>query len=101
MKVYLSELAESKLLKLTEYLLENWGQQVRDKFIEKLNERVEQIRKQPNSCPKSKEITGLYRCVITKQISLYYRVLNHVQEIEIITVFDTRQNPDKLKSETE
>jgi hypothetical protein len=37
MKVFLSELAESKLLKLSEYLLEEWNLKTRDKFISKLN----------------------------------------------------------------
>ncbi len=40
MKVFLSELAESKLLKLSDYLLENWNLKTRDKFIEKLSEKI-------------------------------------------------------------
>ena len=43
MKVFLSELAESKLLKLSDYLLENWNLKTRDKFIEKLSEKINQI----------------------------------------------------------
>ena len=35
MEVYLSKLAESKLLRLTEYLLEKWNVKVRDEFINK------------------------------------------------------------------
>jgi plasmid stabilization system protein ParE len=40
MKVFFSELAESKLLKLSDYLLENWNLKTRDKFIEKLSEEI-------------------------------------------------------------
>ena len=43
MKVFLSKLAETKLLKLSEYLLENWNLKTRDKFIEKLTEKIKQI----------------------------------------------------------
>jgi len=101
MKVFLSELAESKLLKLSEYLLENWSLKTRDKFIEKLSEKINQISSQPDSCPKSFEFKGLYKCVVTKQTTYYYRISTNLNEIEIITIFDTRQNPDKLKTDIE
>ena len=99
MKVFLSELAERKLLKLSEYLLDNWNLKTRDKFIEKLTEKIEQISKQPESCPQSSEFKGLYKCVVTKQTTLYYRISRELNEIEIITIFDTRQNPDKLSKD--
>jgi len=38
MKVFLSELAESKLLKLSQYLLKEWNVKTRDKFISKLSD---------------------------------------------------------------
>jgi plasmid stabilization system protein ParE len=99
MKVFLSELAESKLLKLSDYLLENWSLKTRDKFIEKLSEKIKQISIQPESCPESSEIKGLYKCVVTKQTTFYYRILIESKEIEVITIFDTRQSPDKLKKD--
>ena len=101
MKVFLSELAESKLVELSEYLLEKWNLKTRNKFISKLTEKIKQISSQPESCPKSTEFDGLYKCVVTKQTTFYYRILNQSNEIEIITIFDTRQNPDKLKKDIE
>jgi len=99
MKVFLSELAESKLLKLSEYLLENWNLKTRDKFIEKLTGKIEQISLLPESCPQSSEFKGLYKCVVTKQTTFYYRISRELNEIEIITIFDTRQNPKKLRKD--
>ena len=99
MKVFLSELAESKLLKLNDYLLENWNLKTRDRFIEKLSEKMKQISIQPQSCPESSEFKGLYKCVVTKQTTFYYRVSTELREVEVLTIFDTRQNPDKLKKE--
>ena len=99
MKVFLSELAESKLLKLSDYLLENWNLKTRDKFIEKLSEKIKQISIQPQSCTQSSEFKGLYKCVVTKQTTFYYRISTELREIEIITIFDTRQYPDKLKKD--
>ena len=99
MKVFLSELAESKLLKLSEYLLEDWNLKTRDKFISKLNDKIKQISIQPDSCPKSSEFKNLYKCVVTKQTTFFYRIIAERKVIEIITIFDTRQNPDKLKKD--
>lgn len=99
MRVFLSELAESKLLKLTEYLIENWNVRAKDKFISKLSEKIDLISIQPESCPKSSEIDGLYKCVVTKQTTFYYRILREKEEIEIITLFDSRQHPKKLKKD--
>ena len=95
MKVFLSELAESKLLKLSEYLLEEWSLNSRDKFISKLNDKLKQISNEPDSCPKSSDFKNLYKCVVTKHTTLYYRILADRNEIEIITIFDTGQHPDK------
>jgi len=39
--------------------------------------------------------------VVTKQTTFFYRVNFAKEEIEIITLFDTRQNPDKLKKQLE
>lgn len=96
MKVYLSELAAAKLLELSEYLLQEWDAKTRDKFISKLNERIKQISHQPESCPKSSKHKNLYRCVVTNQTTFFYRVSLNQGEIEIITFFDTRQDPRKL-----
>ncbi|EPR73101.1 hypothetical protein ADIWIN_1882 [Winogradskyella psychrotolerans RS-3] len=99
MKVFLSELAETKLLKLCEYLSENWNLKTRDKFITKLTEKIKQISIEPNSCQKSSEFDNLYKCVVTKQTSFFYRIKEEKKEIEIITIFDTRQHPEKLKKD--
>lgn len=88
MKVFLSELAENKLLKLND-------------FFKKFTSKVMQISEQPESCPKSLVFNGIYKCVVTKQTSFYYRINFNKNEIEIITVFDSRQNPNKLKKDLE
>ncbi len=99
MQVFLSELAQSKLLRLSHYLLEEWSLKTRDNFILKLTDKIKQISIQPDSCPKSTKYEGLYKCVVSKQTTFYYRILRQSNEIEIITIFDTRQNPDKLGKE--
>lgn len=99
MKVFLSLLAETKFLELNEFLLENWNLKVRDDFFKKLTSKIKQISKRPESCPQSSEFKGLFKCVVTKQTTFYYRINFAKKEIEIITVFDTRQNPNKLEKD--
>lgn len=99
MEVYLSELAESKLKILAQHLLENWNYKVKMDFLTKLANKVEQISLQPESCPKSNEFGGIYKCVVTKQTTFFYRINFDVSEIEIITIFDTRQDPEKIKKQ--
>lgn len=99
MNVFLSKSAEEKLLKLTEYLLENWGVKAKKDFIDKLTEKINQIVLQPQSCVQSSAFKNLYKCVVTKQTTFYYRIASNPKSIEIITIFDTRQNPDKLSKE--
>lgn len=97
MEVFLSELAEKKLIDLTEYLLSEWGLKAKNEFVSKLTNKIGQVASQPESCPQSKQLKGLYKCVVTKQTTFYYRINKEAKLIEIITVFDTRQNPKKLK----
>ena len=99
MKVFLSELAENKLLKLNDFLLENWNIKDRNDFIKKLTSKIEQISNHPESCPQSYVLKGLFKCVVTKQTTFYYRINFDKKEVEIITVFDTRQNPHQLEKD--
>lgn len=99
MEVFLSDLAEYKLKKLAEFLLEEWSYKVKMEFLEKLTNKINQIADQPESCPKSMELGGIYKCVVTKQTTFYYRIHHTLNEIEIITLFDTRKDPNSLKKD--
>lgn len=82
---------------MTDFLLENWNLKVRNDFIKKLTSKIKQVSEQPESCPQSTDFKGLFKCVVTKQTTFYYRINYDKKEIEIITVFDIRQHPDKLE----
>ena len=99
MEVCLSELAENKLTQLTEYLLHEWNLKVKKNFLSKLTDKINQISSQPESCPESKQFKGLYKCVVTKQTTFYYRINWNLNHIEIVTIFDSRQHPEKLKKD--
>jgi plasmid stabilization system protein ParE len=97
MKVFLSPLAEKKIQFLLEYLEQEWSIKSREIFITKLLKKLDQISRQPNSCINSKEYPNLYKCIVTKQTSLFYRI--NSDEIEVITLIDNRQDPEKIEIE--
>ena len=97
-KVVISKTAEKKLDNLFDYLLKNWSKKVvKDDFVAKLDHCIELIRTQPEIFPESKKGKQLRRCVITKQTTMYYRFDS--KRINIVTLFDTRQDPNELQSQ--
>ncbi len=95
--VKLSKRASVKLDLLLEYLESEWSVKVKHNFIKKLDKALKQIQKYPESGKKTHAIKGLRKLVLTKQTSLYYRF--NSKEISIITLFDNRMEPGKLKKE--
>ena len=82
-------------IKLLDYLLEEWGHGSVKKFNALLVKSLDHISENPELYQAANKRSKIRRCVISKQTSLYYRVKK--QEIELITLFDTRQHPKKKK----
>jgi len=95
--VIISKLAEQKLENIFQYLTKKWSVKVKNEFITKLDKNISIIKEQPESFPSSDKRKGLRKCVITKQTTLFYRF--DKKQIKIVTIFDTRQSPKKLKSD--
>jgi plasmid stabilization system protein ParE len=90
MNIYLSQEAEGQLQSLLEYLDNEWGERVCDNFIEKLERAMHTIILTPLAFPMSEKISGLHKCVVTRQTSIYYRISS--TDIEIVSILDNRQN---------
>ncbi len=96
--VVISTLASKKLENLFDYLIKEWSVISKNNFVIKLDKSIDSIKKQPYGFPLSKKGNDLRKCVITKQTTLYYRF--NYTTITIVTFFDTRQHPNKLKKHT-
>ena len=96
-KVVLSKRAKIKLENLLLFLETDWSMSIKNEFIEKLDHALQIIQNKPESFPKTAALKGVHKCVVTRQNTLYYRFTE--SSIEIITIFDSRQDPDKLKKE--
>lgn len=97
-KIILSKRTSKKLDKLIKYLETEWSMKVKKDFIKKLDKSLKHIQQFPDSFESTDFVKGLHRCVVTKQTTLYYRYNERL--IEIVTLFDNRMNPDKLREET-
>lgn len=93
-KVLWTKEANENLSKVIKYLEENWTEKEIKKFLTKLDKHISLIRTQPDSFPKSNNY-NVRRSVLTKQITLYYSISQ--ETLFIVSIFDNRQNPKKLK----
>ena len=94
-EVVFSKTAIKKLFLLFEHLELRWSIKVRTSFEEKLHNCIKILVQMPDSFPKSEVRKNLYKCVITKQTTIFYRF--NTKKIDISAVFDSRQDPKKIK----
>lgn len=82
---------------LLKYLEEEWSKKIKNEFIKKLDKIFHQIIINPQNFPQSNKQKGIHKCVITKQTTIYYKYDD--KAIYVITLFDNRQDPEKLEKE--
>mgnify|MGYP003401792889 FL=1 len=79
--------------RIVDYLLIEWTLKVASDFIRTLEERVDTLRSFPNVGIASQKYPPIRSIVLTKHNKLYHRT--GTDTIEILSIFDTRQNPAK------
>jgi len=84
--------AEERFDEIIDYLEKNWNDKVIADFLQKTNQKILQIKQRPKMFRRSQKM-NIYEALITKHNLLLYRVVGN--KIELLTFFDTRQNPDK------
>ena len=94
MEIEWSERARLDLQNIAEYLTRNWSLDVLFRFESKLDESIQRVIQNPKSFQLAKSQIGLRKIVITKHNTIYYKVNDF--KIEIVRLFDTRQNPKKI-----
>ncbi len=77
------------------YLTEEWNDVVVETFIAKTEEVIATISTHPLLYPTTLKGTGIHKCLVVKQISLYYRILD--DRIDLLLFWNNYQNPKKLK----
>jgi plasmid stabilization system protein ParE len=94
LEVHWSNESVRRIDNILSYLSENWSDKESTNFLKSLDAFEEIVSYFPEIYPESLVKSGFKRAVISKQISVIYSIRRNV--IEVHTVFDNRQNPDKL-----
>jgi plasmid stabilization system protein ParE len=77
------------------YLEKNWSKTVAKNFLLRFYEKIDTIASNPALGRKSSRYSSIRKILITKHNMLYFEVFNN--RIELLQIFDTRQNPAKNK----
>jgi len=95
-EVVLTPLAEKNYRNVIFYLFENWGSAVMNDFMHRFDVTCEFIANAPELYPSANVGKRVRKCVVTKHNIIYFRV--NKTNIKVLMIFDTRQNPKKLRS---
>ena len=82
--------------KVIDYLTDNWTEKEISAFVKETNHVVFLISKNPYLF-RSSEKENVLEGIITKHNLLLYQVDKKTNSIELLSFFDTRQNPKKKK----
>ena len=93
-KLIWSDEALNNLKGIIDYLENRWTIREIKKFAQLLAQQLKLIENNPLLFAESDKSNGLRKSVLSRQTTIYYRVINH--DIWIITLFDNRQNPNKM-----
>lgn len=90
-----SPLSESDIEKIVEYLHEIWSVKVLSNLLDEVDLLLNPIAIHPKQFPVVNKKLKVCKCVVTKHNTVFYREKKDC--IELLRIFDTRQNPKKLK----
>lgn len=77
------------------YLEKNWSEKTAREYADTLSKVILILSKMPYLYPKISKRKNIRKCLVVKQNAMYFRVKK--KTVTILAIFDTRQNPKKLK----
>lgn len=89
-----NKLARHDYFENIDYLLQNWSEKEAQKFIDKVFE-IERMLANGNVEFQNTDREGIKRCVINRQISLFYRVISN-WDIEFLRFWNNNQSLKNL-----
>jgi plasmid stabilization system protein ParE len=94
-KIIWSPKAISEYAGIIDFLMMVWNIDIILDFESLVNQNILIISKNPDSYPIIED--NVRRVVIHKNVSIYYEFIVEQNTIKILSIFDNRQNPDRLK----
>lgn len=96
-KILWTDEAINNLGSIIKYLEENWTEKELKKFAQSLERRINLIAIRPQIFPISRKKNEIRRSVLDKHNTIYYRVHVKNKLVEILTLWGSRRDPEKLK----
>ncbi len=93
-KLIWSPNAEYDFVNIVEYLVLEWTEFIALEFIDNIDSDIILIYENPKLFPFVNIAKKVRKCVNSKHNTIFYR--EHNSSIEILRIFDTRQNPQNL-----
>ena len=93
-RLVLSRKAEKQLEIIFLYVEAKFSERIRKELAKKIYDCFKLIEIDPELFSFSDYNSSLRKCVVTKQTTVFYQIRK--EDIVIVSVFDTRQNPKKI-----
>ena len=94
MRTVWTPLGLKSLDKTTNFIEEQWNKEVADTFLNRLDERIIQLERNPQIGP-TYEQTKYRRLTIHPLVTLYYELKN--DHIRLVLVWANKQDPEDLR----
>jgi plasmid stabilization system protein ParE len=92
----LSLKAEKQLENIFLYVEAKFSERIRKELAKKIYDCCKLIENNPELFSFSDYNNSLRKCVVSKQTTVFYQIRK--DNIVVVSVFDTRQNPKKIKN---
>ena len=90
-------IAADEYQSVVDWLLLHWNEKIAMQFVANVENKIELLAKFPLMGTPSEVMPACYKTLIPPYHVIIYKL--QTDSIEIIRLFDTRQNPEKLTAE--
>ncbi len=96
MRIVWTPLGLKSLAKTTHFIEEQWNNKVAESFLDRLDERLEQLKRNPQMGSAYKK-TEFRQLLIHPHVTLYYKL--KTDNINLVLVWANKQDPDELREQ--
>lgn len=100
LKIYWTDFSKSELHKIFDYYKEKGSLKIARQLVIEINQEVKKLQSQPSIGQREELLIDReqeFRYLIHKKYKMIYWINVKENRVEITDVFDTRQNPEKIK----
>lgn len=100
LKIFWTDFSRQELQKIFDYLKENAGLRIAKNEIQKIVKETLQIKNQPEIGQQEELLVSRkkeFRYLVHQNYKIIYWVNRDFGQVEVIDIFDTRQNPTKIQ----